>query len=45
MGHMGNLTSVQVRFAIDAVEKTLAGLGRAVKPGTGSKAVDGILTV
>ncbi|MGZ5469834.1 MAG: pyridoxal-phosphate-dependent aminotransferase family protein, partial [Candidatus Aminicenantales bacterium] len=45
MGHMGNLTSPQVRFAIDAVEKTLAGLGRAVKPGTGSKAVDGILTV
>ena len=43
MGHMGNLTSAQVRFAIDAVEKTLAGLGRAVKPGAGSKAVDGIL--
>jgi alanine-glyoxylate transaminase/serine-glyoxylate transaminase/serine-pyruvate transaminase len=43
MGHMGNLTSAQVRFAIEAVEKTLAGLGRAVKPGTGRKAVDDIL--
>ena len=43
MGHMGNLTSVQVRFAIEAVERTLAGLGRAVKPGAGRDAVDGIL--
>lgn len=44
MGHMGNLTSAQVRFAIEAVEKTLAGLGRAVKPGVGREAVDGLLT-
>jgi aspartate aminotransferase-like enzyme len=44
MGHMGNLTSAQVRFAIDAVEKTLADLGRAVKPGTGRAAVDSVLT-
>jgi alanine-glyoxylate transaminase / serine-glyoxylate transaminase / serine-pyruvate transaminase len=43
MGHMGNLTSIQVRFAIEAVEKTLAGLGRAVKPGAGRGAVDGVL--
>ena len=43
MGHMGNLTSAQVRFAIEAVERTLAGLGRAVKPGAGRDAVDGIL--
>ena len=43
MGHMGNLTSVQVRFAIEAVEKTLAGLGRALKPGAGRDAVDGVL--
>jgi alanine-glyoxylate transaminase/serine-glyoxylate transaminase/serine-pyruvate transaminase len=43
MGHMGNLTSAQVRFAIDAVERTLAGLGRAVEPGAGREAVDGIL--
>jgi aspartate aminotransferase-like enzyme len=44
MGHMGNLTSAQVRFAIDAVERTLIGLGRAVKPGTGRAAVDSVLT-
>ncbi|MGB8959936.1 MAG: alanine--glyoxylate aminotransferase family protein [Candidatus Aminicenantales bacterium] len=43
MGHMGNLTSVQVRFAIEAVERTLAGLGRALKPGAGRDAVDGVL--
>jgi alanine-glyoxylate transaminase / serine-glyoxylate transaminase / serine-pyruvate transaminase len=44
MGHMGNLTSAQVRFAIDAVEKTLAGLGRAIKPGAGRGAVAAVLT-
>ena len=44
MGHMGNLTSAQVRFAIDAVEATLAGLGRTIKPGTGRAAVDAVLT-
>jgi aspartate aminotransferase-like enzyme len=44
LGHMGNLTSAQVRFAIEAVEKTLAGLGRTVKPGAGREAVDDILT-
>lgn len=43
MGHMGNLTSAQVRAAIEAVERTLAGLGRAVAPGTGRAAVDGVL--
>ena len=43
MGHMGNLTSAQVRFAIEAVERTLAGLGRAVTPGAGRGAVDGVL--
>ena len=44
MGHMGNLTSAQVRFAIDAAEKTLSGLGLAVTPGTARAAVDGVLT-
>jgi alanine-glyoxylate transaminase/serine-glyoxylate transaminase/serine-pyruvate transaminase len=44
MGHMGNLSSAQVRFAIEAVEATLAGLGRTVAPGTGRAAVDDILT-
>lgn len=43
MGHMGNLTSAQVRFAIEAVERTLAGLGRAMTPGAGRDAVDGVL--
>ncbi len=43
MGHMGNLTSAQVRFAIGALEKTLQGLGRRFKPGSGSEAVDKIL--
>jgi aspartate aminotransferase-like enzyme len=43
MGHMGNLTSAQVRFAVDAVEKTLASLGRPVRPGAGREAVDAIL--
>ncbi len=35
MGHMGNLTSADVRTAIDAVERTLAGLGCKVGPGSG----------
>ncbi|HSA97324.1 MAG TPA: hypothetical protein VLJ16_14835, partial [Acidobacteriota bacterium] len=43
MGHMGNLTSADVRFAIDAVERTLAGLGRKLEPGTGRAAVDSVL--
>ncbi|MBN2265344.1 MAG: alanine--glyoxylate aminotransferase family protein [Candidatus Aminicenantes bacterium] len=43
MGHMGNLTSAQVRFAIEAVEKTLTGLGRGFEPGSGLAAVDGVL--
>jgi len=43
MGHMGNLSTAQVRFAIGAVEKTLQGLGRRFKPGTGIEAVDKVL--
>jgi alanine-glyoxylate transaminase/serine-glyoxylate transaminase/serine-pyruvate transaminase len=43
MGHMGNLASDQVRFAIDAVERTLISLGRTVRPGAGRGAVDGVL--
>jgi len=43
MGHMGNLASADVRFAIDAVERTLAGLGRTFAPGAGRAAVDGVL--
>jgi alanine-glyoxylate transaminase/serine-glyoxylate transaminase/serine-pyruvate transaminase len=43
MGHMGNLTSAQVRFAIEAVEKTLSSLGGDVAPGAARAAVDAIL--
>lgn len=43
MGHMGNLTSAQVRFAIAAVGKTLAGLGRTFYAGEGRRAVDALL--
>ena len=43
MGHMGNLTSADVRFAIEAVERTLAGLGRKIRPGSGREAVEGVL--
>jgi alanine-glyoxylate transaminase/serine-glyoxylate transaminase/serine-pyruvate transaminase len=43
MGHMGNLTTAQVRFAIGAAEKTLQGLGRRFKPGSGIEAVDKVL--
>lgn len=44
MGHMGNLTSAQVRSAIEAVEGTLLGLGRSVEAGAGRRAVDAVLT-
>jgi aspartate aminotransferase-like enzyme len=43
MGHMGNLTSAQVRFAIESVAKTLASLGRPGKPDAGLEAVDDVL--
>ncbi len=43
MGHMGNLTSAQVRLAIDAVEATLLALGRPVEAGAGRRAVDAVL--
>jgi alanine-glyoxylate transaminase/serine-glyoxylate transaminase/serine-pyruvate transaminase len=43
MGHMGNLSSAQVKFAIGAVEKTLQGLGYPFKPGSGSEAVNKVL--
>jgi len=43
MGHMGNLTSAEVRLAVETVERTLAGLGRRFRPGAGRRAVDGVL--
>ncbi len=44
MGHMGNLTSAQVRFALEAVEKTLRSLGRDVGLGSAVAAATEILT-
>jgi alanine-glyoxylate transaminase / serine-glyoxylate transaminase / serine-pyruvate transaminase len=43
MGHMGNLTSAQVRFAIEAVERTLSGMGRSIAPGAGREALEKVL--
>jgi aspartate aminotransferase-like enzyme len=43
MGHMGNLSSAQVYFALDAVEKTLAALGRAFETGAGARAARAII--
>ncbi len=43
MGHMGNLTMAQVRFAVEAVETTLGALGYKFKSGTGRAAVDAVL--
>jgi aspartate aminotransferase-like enzyme len=43
MGHMGNLTAGDVRFALGAVEKTLQAVGFGFKPGSGVAAADKIL--
>jgi len=43
MGHMGNLTMAQVRFAMEAVEKTLGAMGHKFKSGAGRAAVDAVL--
>ena len=44
MGHMGNLTSAQVRFALEAVEKTLAALGYGFAAGSAVAAAEAVLT-
>ncbi len=44
MGHMGNLTSAQVKFALEAVEATLRSLGRTFEPGSGVAAAVKVLT-
>ncbi len=44
MGHMGNLTSAQVRFALEAVEKTLRFLGGDFESGAGINGAIKILT-
>jgi aspartate aminotransferase-like enzyme len=43
MGHMGNLSSDEVRFALEAVERTLETLGNGFKIGTGVAAAQKIL--
>ena len=43
MGHMGNLTTAQVRFAIEAVERTLGSLGFDFRAGAGREAVESVL--
>jgi alanine-glyoxylate transaminase / serine-glyoxylate transaminase / serine-pyruvate transaminase len=44
MGHMGNLTSAQVRSAIEAVERALGALGYRFEAGAGRAAVEETLT-
>jgi alanine-glyoxylate transaminase/serine-glyoxylate transaminase/serine-pyruvate transaminase len=44
MGHMGNLTSAQVKFALEAVEKTLESMGHRFAPGSGLAAAVKVLT-
>jgi alanine-glyoxylate transaminase/serine-glyoxylate transaminase/serine-pyruvate transaminase len=43
MGHLGNLTADQALFALEALEKTLAGLSRPVSPGSGRRAAEEVL--
>lgn len=43
MGHMGNLSSAQVYFALEAIEKTLQSLGHRVEIGAGREAAREIL--
>jgi alanine-glyoxylate transaminase / serine-glyoxylate transaminase / serine-pyruvate transaminase len=43
MGHMGNLTSTQLELAFEALEATLAGLGRRAETGGSLRAVRSVL--
>jgi len=43
MGHMGNLSSSQVYFALDALERTLSSLGYKFEAGSSFKAAKAIL--
>jgi len=43
MGHMGNLSAGDVRFALAAVEKTLASLGHGFRAGAGLAAAEKVL--
>ncbi len=44
MGHMGNLSFSQVRFAVSALEDTLASLDYRFESGTGLKAAEKVLS-
>lgn len=43
MGHMGNLSSSQILFALDALEASLRGCGHDVQPGAARRAARAIL--
>jgi aspartate aminotransferase-like enzyme len=43
MGHMGNLTAEQILFALEAMERTLETLGRAVDRGAAGRAAERVL--
>jgi aspartate aminotransferase-like enzyme len=43
MGHMGNLSTAQIYFALDALEKTLSFLGYKFEPGSSHRAAKEIL--
>jgi aspartate aminotransferase-like enzyme len=43
MGHMGNLTSAQIIFALEAMEITLGSSKYAFPPGAGIRAAQKIL--
>jgi len=43
MGHMGNLSTSQVYFSLEALEKTLSSLDYKFEPGSGMKAAKSIL--
>ncbi|MDH4271561.1 MAG: alanine--glyoxylate aminotransferase family protein [Candidatus Aminicenantes bacterium] len=43
MGHMGNLSSSQIFFALDVLEQTLKTIGHAFEPGAGRGAAKAIL--
>ncbi|MEW5902448.1 MAG: aminotransferase, partial [Acidobacteriota bacterium] len=43
MGHMGNLSSSQIYFALDAMEKSLHALGHAFEPGASIRAAKPII--
>lgn len=43
MGHMGNLSSSQIFFALDALEQTLRSMGHGFEPGAGRAAAKAVL--